>query len=382
MGSMFLKFLFEFVKKRLMKKTTYVQNFDRPFFDGLKVKKLCFISSNTAWTSFKMNTGQLGNTAEILDLQPYIIDTVQKAELDRLENRFHLHLNATGQFKPLKKDSDMAADGILAIGGGMVCDAGKYLAKKWKIPCLLIPSILSTTAWLNSTASLKAGKIVIHKKGRIDRIALCPEYINSAPSHLNLGGIADILCGFSAIGDWKIATLMKKAHLKEKQLARLTSYFEELLQTAIELDMDSPESISIISTRMINSQALCYDYLSERVLDGGEHLLYYYLERILNRPLIHGRIIALNTLVCIKLQGNDAIINPERLRQLYSDWNLYSEDFFTKEFCNVYVESCLNMPQFVRDQKYPYSIWHKFDDKNKLTEKTLRRILNWIKNKN
>jgi len=84
---------------------------------------------------------------------------------------------------------------IIGIGGGRVLDISKAIAKISKKKCVLIPTILSTTAWLNPGASLKDGLKVYHALGKFDEVLIDPELISKAPEHLNIGGIADILCG-------------------------------------------------------------------------------------------------------------------------------------------------------------------------------------------
>ena len=44
---------------------------------------------------------------------------------------------------------------IVGIGGGRVMDTAKYIAKIMKRPLCLIPSILSTTSWLNMGIALR-----------------------------------------------------------------------------------------------------------------------------------------------------------------------------------------------------------------------------------
>ena len=84
---------------------------------------------------------------------------------------------------------------IVGIGGGRIMDATKALAKmaKTKNICILIPSILSTTAWLNPTASLKKGSHVYHAKGKYDQIIIDCPLIAAAPSHLNFGVLSPLL---------------------------------------------------------------------------------------------------------------------------------------------------------------------------------------------
>ncbi|MHA1112052.1 MAG: hypothetical protein ACTSRE_13170, partial [Promethearchaeota archaeon] len=108
----------------------------------------CVVSSNSAWSQF----------TQLYSNHPTPVNLI---------------INPSIQFESIKKlASSINEPYIIGIGGGRIMYATKALAKITKASCILIPSILSTTAWLNSTASLKKGVQVYHTSGKYNQVII------------------------------------------------------------------------------------------------------------------------------------------------------------------------------------------------------------------
>ncbi len=266
-------------------------------------------------------------------------------------------------------------DTIVGIGGGRVVDCAKAVAKIARKHCIIIPTILSTTAWLNGSASLKDGVKVHHVPGRADQILVDPELIAAAPPALNWGGLADILCGYNAMGDWKLAHEMGHARMPKGAPAKVLGFCQSLqVEVSAHLPLTA-EGIPFLVESFISALSLCWGFLSGRPVEGSEHFLYYALEEIVDRPLNHGTIIALNTLACLRLRGNQAPIDPNVLRGFYDRLGIPCTLSALGIPADLYASSIKDMPAFIRAKKLGYSLW---DIPDVVTPETVAGVIEWL----
>jgi len=255
-------------------------------------------------------------------------------------------------------------DLIVGLGGGRIMDATKALAKRAKKSCILIPSILSTTAWLNSTASLKKGPQVHHATGKYDQILIDCSLIAAAPAHLNFGGLMDLIVGWSGLADWRLKKREKGGYfpkLAESILVDYCNRIQSFMETRSGSELTS-EMIPQMARYFIEGIANCYGLLSGRPLESGEHYLYYAIEEILNCPMNHGALISLCTLICLRLHGSNSFIQPEILKDLMKSCKIK----YSLEDLNIAPDQLIKilkgMKTFVEIHKFPFSIWNLSHD--------------------
>ncbi len=235
----------------------------------------------------------------------------------------------------------------------------KYSAKLSKKECILIPSILSTTAWINSTSSLKKGKYVHHTSGKSSQVIIDSHLIAAAPSHLNFGGLMDLLVGYSGLSDWRLKK-QKKGKKMSKFPEKIVLDFCKRIRTFMESpDELTQERVFQMAKFFIDGIANCYGLLSGYPLDGGEHLLYYAIEENTNLAMNHGSVISLCTLICLRLHGLNGYFPPDHFKKLMDTYKIkYTlEDLHISK--NQFLSILYEMKEYVVKNRYPYSIWNE-----------------------
>jgi glycerol dehydrogenase-like iron-containing ADH family enzyme len=252
---------------------------------------------------------------------------------------------------------------IAAVGGGRVIDAAKFLALRTKAKLCVIPSVLSTTTWLNMAIALrKDGVLYFPGTRHANTIIVDPTFISKAPPSLTLGGLADILASASAVGDWLLANEMEKEKVSGKGVAAFKDLIDRVINNPDRFSPDSPEFVKNVYDVFLEGLELCGASFSGRPVEGSEHFLFYYIEELAKKTLVHGSIIALTTLECLKLQGANAIISPDRLQAFFDSLGIkYLPDDVGID-ASLVETAIAGAREFVTERHHPYTILNQIGD--------------------
>src|SRR3989344_3526861 len=81
-----------------------------------------------------------------------------------------------------------------AIGGGMTCDVAKYYAYKLKLPLIIIPTIISTDAFLVGCTGLRKDGCVKYFTSKLpEKVILDINLLKKTPFKYHLSGCGDVL---------------------------------------------------------------------------------------------------------------------------------------------------------------------------------------------
>lgn len=127
----------------------------------------------------------------------------------------------------MEEDIDL----ILAVGGGTIHDISRFVAHRFKVPFISVPTAASMDGFVSIVAAMNWNgmKITVPADAPMCVYADTNIFAN-APQRLTASGVADMLGKYICLADWKIASLLtgeyycsEIAELEEKALKTVKS---------------------------------------------------------------------------------------------------------------------------------------------------------------
>jgi glycerol-1-phosphate dehydrogenase [NAD(P)+] len=223
--------------------------------------------------------------------KPHKIVMIEQAGLELLHNLL---------------DDFTDCDNVVALGGGLAIDSAKFVAWKKQKRFIAIPTVISADVSLCRTVAVREDWKVRYIGDKMpDRLIIDFDVIKSAPTHINRGGVCDILSCYTALKDWEIShdntgeTIDRQTIDKTRELlGRLFSYQQQIFDV-------SEEGIRFLIEGYLEEVRLCEAYGSPRPEEGSEHFFAYNLEYRMRRPFLHGSVISLGVVLMTILQERD-----------------------------------------------------------------------------
>jgi len=219
----------------------------------------------------------------------------------------------------VRTDAFGAASAVFGIGGGSALDHAKYTAWKRGLPLVLVPTILSADAAFTKAVAVREGARVRYV-GEIFPEHLLVDFglLERAPRVLNLSGVGDILSIFTALWDWQEASERLGEEYDPEIATAARGVLARLLAGAADLGEGSERGLHLLAESYREEVLLCERAGNARPEEGSEHYLAYCLESLTGRHYLHGRLIALCTLLAGSVQGQDV----EPVRRFVADIGL------------------------------------------------------------
>lgn len=192
---------------------------------------------------------------------------------------------------------------VVGIGGGMVLDASKFVALTKQLPLVLVPTIVSTGAIIHSVFAEWEGRNLGDSKNWpwIDPEYVLVDYdvVLSAPDHLNVAGVGDVLCGYSSVCEWKHRTSLGIGEpFDESAAAGMIVHHERIVEDLPKTLSDegrlTPGSVKFIMTAIRDRDGRS---LSHPDAPAGDHAFIVAAELANGRSWTHGELAALGTVI-------------------------------------------------------------------------------------
>lgn len=204
----------------------------------------------------------------------------------------------------LENNMDEDIDLILAVGSGTIHDISRYMAYKYKVPFVSVPTAASMDGFAANVAAMTwAGLNKTIPAVAPLAIFADTDIITAAPARLNAAGVSDILAKYICLIDWKISYMLTGeyycAQIVEIQ-ERAIKLVKSSLRAVADLDEDGCEKLiealilSGIAVQLVGNS---------RPASGAEHQLAHLWDmQVINGPLsaYHGETVSVAALCVLR----------------------------------------------------------------------------------
>lgn len=214
--------------------------------------------------------------------------------------------------EPSSKEADRVKDRLsdyekaVAVGGGKVIDVTKKATYDAGIDFVSVPTTCSNDGVASQMASLTDGgtreSIEAHPPA-----AIIVDYsiMNKCPYKLIRGGIGDTLSNYVAVKDWELGKAVKNEYYGDYASSLSLMVAKLIQERVIDIKNRDIRGISTLIEALISSGAAMGIAGSSRPASGSAHKFSHTLDRLYDKPALHGEQCGLGAIVMSYLQGGN-----------------------------------------------------------------------------
>lgn len=199
---------------------------------------------------------------------------------------------------------DSKAQVILGIGGGKVIDTAKYAAYLRKLPFISIPTSASSDGFSSASASLMVnGRRTSVPAKMAYGIVVDTDIVKSAPAKFLYSGIGDMVSKITALYDWLFESDRGYSEMNDFAVMIAKKAVNSFVRTPFETIQDD-----LFLKELVDSLAL--SGIANEIAggstptSGSEHLISHALDKMLERPQLHGIQVGIATYIMSKVQNH------------------------------------------------------------------------------
>ncbi len=193
---------------------------------------------------------------------------------------------------------------IIGIGGGKVIDGAKYMAYLKKLPFVSIPTSTSSDGFASSSASLLLdGRRNSVPAKMASGIVVDTQVIRTAPEKFIYSGIGDMISKITSLYDWLYEEKCGKTQIDDFAMMIAKKAVNSFVRTPYESIKDQlflKELVDSLAMSGIANEIAG----SSAPVSGSEHLISHALDKILERPQLHGVQVGIATYLMSKVQDH------------------------------------------------------------------------------
>lgn len=240
-------------------------------------------------------------------------------------------------------------DVVIAIGGGMVIDYGKYMAFARNSPFISIPTSASNDGFASSNCSLIVNKKKTTVPARVPYGIIADiDIIQHAPNRFILAGVGDLMSNITALYDWEFEEKHEVANVNHFAYMLSKKAVNSFIRTPMNNIKDPIFIKELISSLTLGGISTGISGNSSPI-SGSEHLISHMLDKISARPQMHGIQVGIATYIMSNVHEHRA----ERIRKVFSRTGFFD---YVKELDlkkNEFIHA-IEMAPTIKPNRYTY----------------------------
>ena len=255
---------------------------------------------------------------------------------------------------------DMKTQAVIGIGGGKVIDVAKYTAFLRKLAFISVPTSSSSDGFSSASASLIVDGRRTSVPARIATgIIVDTDVIKSAPEKFIYSGIGDLVSKITSLYDWVYedqkgyTTLDDFASMVAKKAVNsfVRTPFESIKDDLFLRELMHSLALSGIANEIAGSSA---------PTSGSEHLISHALDKMLERPQLHGVQVGIATYIMSVVQDH----RYKRVNTIFADTGFW--DYVSTLGLNIEdYEKAIDMAPSIKPYRHLYIHEQQYRDKAK-----------------
>ena len=248
---------------------------------------------------------------------------------------------------------------VYAVGGGLVADAGKYIAYKLGLPLVVLPTALSVDAFFTSDAGIREDRAIKYIDARSpDQVVIDFDVISAAPPQLRAAGMTDVLSILTGSWDWQYADQRGMNPMGMEFIPWVYQNAQSILQGVLEAakaagDGDHAGLKQLLDCLCMEVQ-LCNQLGHSRPEEGSEHYFAYCAEQFTGPAWPHADLLGPGILAMAKLQGQDSKAVEAAMRACHIPLEHLSPD--------VVERTIRDLPAYCQKHDLPFGIAHTLNN--------------------
>jgi len=197
---------------------------------------------------------------------------------------------------------------VYSVGGGLTADAAKYLATRFKLPLVVIPTALSVDAFITAASGIRRDGCVYYIETKPpENLILDLDVIAEAPASVRAAGVTDVMSIATGSWDWKFA------HERDKNpegmefipwvYENAQSILSGVLDCAEAAGRGDRQGLKTLYDCLAMEVQLCNQVGHARPEEGSEHYFAYCVENVMGHGLPHGDLVGPGILIAAGWQG-------------------------------------------------------------------------------
>ena len=193
---------------------------------------------------------------------------------------------------------------VVAVGGGVAVDVGKYVAFLNRLPVIAVPTAISNDGFASPGASLRSDGRRISASATIPfGVVIDTTVIRSSPARFTFSGIGDLISKYSAIADWKRSYHATGEPLNDFAAMIAMQSVENLVNHPVKA-VDDLDFLQLVCGALVMSGVSMEVAGSSRPASGSEHLISHAYDELAEKPRLHGVQVGVATIATTWLQEN------------------------------------------------------------------------------